>query len=193
MKNLPASADEELLEVFFESTKKQGGGPVKSVKLFGDKQDEQVACVEFCNSSAVETVLKKRPIKLGKIELDVQPFEPLLQGSEKIRDVQVNLTELLDKFTDDLLQKQAEGHPPEPEPPGPGPFEMFEMLKIGSRVTLNRSNDWYISLLEYRGHGRKGWVSKIKENRTVVVTLDNGETNCYCLGKDGNYRLKYGS
>ena len=127
VRNLPASADEELLELFFESTKKQGGGPVESVKIFGDKQGKQVACVEFCNSNAVETVLRKRPVKLGKTELDVQPFEPLLQGSEKIREVRVNLTELFDNFTDDLLQKQAKGH-----------AAVFEMLQICPRATRRR-------------------------------------------------------
>ena len=75
VKNVPASVDEELLEVFFESTKRQGGGLVKSVKIIAD---EQVAIVEFCESSAVKTVLKKRPIKYGKTELEVQPFKPLI-------------------------------------------------------------------------------------------------------------------
>ena len=44
VKNVPTSVDEELLDIFFESTKTQGGGPVKSVKILAD---EQVAIVEF--------------------------------------------------------------------------------------------------------------------------------------------------
>ena len=44
VKNIPSTVDEHLLEVFFESRKKHGGGPVKSVKLFCDKQ---FAVVEF--------------------------------------------------------------------------------------------------------------------------------------------------
>ena len=55
---------------------------MKSVKILDDKQ---IAIVEFCESSAVETVLRKRPIKLGKTELIVKPFKPLITGSEKIK------------------------------------------------------------------------------------------------------------
>ena len=51
VKNVPASVDAELLELFFESTKKQGGGPVKNVKIIAD---EQVAIIEFCERSAVK-------------------------------------------------------------------------------------------------------------------------------------------
>ena len=67
VKNVPVSVDEELLEIFFESTKKQGGGPVKSVKILSDKK---VAFVEFYEHTGVETVLKQKPIKYGKTELD---------------------------------------------------------------------------------------------------------------------------
>ena len=40
----PAAENEEYLDVFFESTKRQGGGPVKKVTLMKDKH---FAIVEF--------------------------------------------------------------------------------------------------------------------------------------------------
>ena len=101
VKNVPASADEELLELFFESTKKQGGGPVSSVQMHRDKN---VAFVEFCESASVERVLSKRPIKLGTTELDVESYEPLLQSSEKIS--RMDLHGLPATFTDGLLKEQ---------------------------------------------------------------------------------------
>ena len=103
VKNVPASADEELLEVFFESTKKQGGGPVNSVKMHRDKN---VAFVEFCESASVERVLSKRPIKLGTTELDIESYEPLLQGSEKIN--RMDCLGLPATFTDGLLKEQLD-------------------------------------------------------------------------------------
>ena len=103
MNNIPDTADEELLEMFFESTKKQGGGPVKSVTLLSD---ENIAYIEFCDRKSVETVMKKRPIKLGKTELEVQPYTPLLQGSEKIN--RVDVIGFASEFTDDLLKKHFE-------------------------------------------------------------------------------------
>lgn len=103
VKNVPASADEELLEVFFESTKKQGGGPVQNVKMYRDKN---VAFVEFCDCASVERVLLKRPIKLGTTELDVQSYKPLLQGSEKLN--RMDFLGLPAAFTDGLLKEQLD-------------------------------------------------------------------------------------
>ena len=103
VKNLPASADEELLELFFESTKKQGGGPVKSVKMLRDKN---AAFVEFCENEAVQTVMKKRPLKFGTTEIEAQPFKPLLKGSEIISSV--DLKGLPDEFTKELLKKNLD-------------------------------------------------------------------------------------
>ena len=183
MKNIPDSADEELLEVFFESTKKQGGGPVKSVRLLADKH---VAFVEFYEESAIETVLKKRPIKFGKAELDVQPFKSLLKGPEKIRHVRVELTGLSDRFSDELLQKQLEGHLPAIVPDyGP---EMFAMMKIGSRIV--RGRDWdFILFGNEDGPGGQGTVTEISKDR-AYVKWDNGKQGYYNMGKDGQYRLK---
>ena len=103
VKNIPATADDELLEVFFESTKKQGGGPVQNVKILRDKD---VAFVEFCDRSSVERVLKKRPIKLGTTVLDIESYNPLLQGPEKIK--RVDVIGLPSSFTDSLLKDQLE-------------------------------------------------------------------------------------
>ena len=103
VKNVPTNADEELLELFFESSKKQGGGPVQSVKIIRDKN---VAFVEFCDRSSVEKVISKRPIKLGTTVLDIEPYEPLLQGSEKI--TRMDVVGLPASFTDGLLKKQLD-------------------------------------------------------------------------------------
>ena len=45
MRNLPPAAEnEEYLDIFFESKKRQGGGPVKNVTLMKDKHS---AIIEF--------------------------------------------------------------------------------------------------------------------------------------------------
>ena len=103
VKNVPTTADEDLLEMFFETTKKQGGGPVKSVKILRDKN---VAFVEFCDRSSVEKVIEKRPIKLGTTVLDIEPYEPLLEGSEKI--YRMDIIGLPASFTDGLLKEHLE-------------------------------------------------------------------------------------
>ena len=103
VKNVPASADEELLEMFFESTKKQGRGSVNCVKIFRDKN---VAFVEFCEHGAVETVIKQKNIKFGTTELHVEPYKPLLHGSGKIN--RVNFIGLPATFTDGLLKAQLD-------------------------------------------------------------------------------------
>ena len=198
MKNIPDSADEELLEVFFESTKKQGGGPVKSVKILADKH---IAFVEFCEKSAVKTVLNKRPIKLGKTELDVQPFNPLLKGQKKIKHVRVDLAEMSDRFSDELLKKQIDrfsdellknqleslGVKERARVPDYGP-ELFAMLKVGSRVV--RGRDWVYDDQD-GGPGSQGTVTKIYQvNFAVDVKWDNGKNMYYFMGYRGKYRLK---
>lgn len=110
--NLPTSVDEDLLEVFFESTKKQGGGPVKSVTIISERN---VAFVEFYECSAVETVLKKRPIKFGKTELDIQPYKPFLTSSEIISHVDVKGLHVLKGFTDGLLEVHLDSVSPKKE------------------------------------------------------------------------------
>ena len=44
VKNIPSVIDEEILEVFFESKKKGGGGPVKNIQL---NREKNWAIVEF--------------------------------------------------------------------------------------------------------------------------------------------------
>lgn len=44
VRNVPPAADEDILEVFFESKKKRGGGPVQSVQL---NREKRWAIVEF--------------------------------------------------------------------------------------------------------------------------------------------------
>ena len=44
VQNIPPSLDEEVLELFFESKKKKGGGPVKHVKL---DREKNWAIIEF--------------------------------------------------------------------------------------------------------------------------------------------------
>ena len=54
--NLPRSID-GVLEIIFESTKKnRGGGPVKNVKIISDKN---ITVIEFFDESSLETVLKR--------------------------------------------------------------------------------------------------------------------------------------
>ena len=86
MENLPPTADEDLLEIFFESTKKYGGGPVKELRIIRDKN---MAYVNFCEVNAVETVMKKKPIMLGTTELAVRPYKHLLPENETITRVDV--------------------------------------------------------------------------------------------------------
>ena len=183
VKNVPASVDEELLEVFFESTKKQGGGPVKSVNILGD---EQIAIVEFSESNAVKTVLNKRPIKFGKTELDVQPFKPLIHGSEKINRIQVDLTKVSERFTDDLFKKQFECLKVAPVPEyGP---ELAALIKVGSRVV--RGNDWCYGNQD-GGPGGQGTVTRINDNKTVDIRWDQGVVyGGYMNGANNFYTIK---
>lgn len=185
VKNVPASADEELLEVFFESTKKQGGGPVQSVKILGDKH---IAFVEFCECSAVEIVLKKRPIKLGKSELIVEPFKTLIHGSEKIKHVRVDLSDLADRFTEEFLKKQLECLDPYRLVPEYGPA-LAAAIKVGSRVV--RGRDWVDGDLD-GGPGGQGTVTEINKNHTVNVRWDHNVkvTKWYMLGMHGQYTIK---
>ena len=50
VENIPPSLDEEFLELFFESKKKKGGGPVKHVKL---DREKHWAVVEFVEPEGI--------------------------------------------------------------------------------------------------------------------------------------------
>ena len=103
VKNLPPSVDEDVLEIFFESTKKQGGGPVKNVKIIRGKN---AAIVEFYDESSVDTVLKKRPITFGKTELDIDPFNPVLHTDETICRIDLQCLSLPIEFSENLFLQQ---------------------------------------------------------------------------------------
>ena len=104
VKNLPPSVDEDVLEIFFESTeKKQGGGPVKNVKIVRVKN---AAIVEFYDESSVDTVLKKRPITFGKTELDIDPFNPVLHADKTIYRIDLQCVSLPIEFSENLFLQQ---------------------------------------------------------------------------------------
>ena len=50
VQKIPPSLDEEFIEIFFDSTKKKGGGPVKQIKLVREKN---WATVEFCEPKGI--------------------------------------------------------------------------------------------------------------------------------------------
>ena len=167
--------------MFFESTKKQGGGPVKSVKILSD---ENIAFIEFCDRKSVETVMKKRPIKLGKTELEVQPYTPLIQGSEKIN--RVDVIGFAGEFTDELLKKHFEYLSRDPIPDyGP---ELAALIKVGSRVV--RGKDWPDFYGCQDGGGEGTVMSKTDSLLSVRVKWDNGHVNSYRIGQGGCYDIK---
>ena len=176
MKNIPETADEDLLEMFFESTKKQGGGPVKSVKIFSGGN---IALVEFCDHKSVETVIKKKPIKLGKTELEVQPYTPLIKGPEKIN--RVDLIGFAGEFTDDLVKKHIE-YLSGAAIPDYGP-EVTALIKVGSRVV--RGRDWKFG---NRDGGGEGTVTQVYD-LLAKVCWDNGKTGGYRIGDEGRYEI----
>ena len=181
VRNVPESVDEDLLEVFFESTKKYGGGPVKSVKIMKDKK---TAFVEFCDESAVDAVLKKKPIMFGTKELHVNRFKPFLASNEAITQADIKSINLPQDFTDDLLKKHLE-YPILP-PHGP---ELAAMIKVGSRVV--RGKDWCWGDSDGGGVGTVISVPLHFSNDRVVVKWDNTGLQLYHrMGVDGCYDLK---
>ena len=92
MTNLPELADEEFLEMFFEHTKRQGGGPVKRVHLHEEKRQ---VIVEFEHTDAVQLVLSKQPIKMLRTTVNVEQYEPYLEQDETLKSI-----EILDIHTD---------------------------------------------------------------------------------------------
>lgn len=104
VKNFPPAVDEDMLEIFFESKKKVGGGPVKNVQL---NREKKWAVIEFCDANAVEGVMGKVPIKMMATELDIRPYTPLLQGEGSIDNLEIH--NLPKDLTDDLLTMHIEG------------------------------------------------------------------------------------
>lgn len=98
VQNIPPSLDEEFLELFFESKKKKGGGPVKHIKL--DKENHW-AIVEFYEPEAVDVVLSKRPITMLDKTVDIQPYLPLLPRDKDL--TSLDIQGLPSELTKDLL------------------------------------------------------------------------------------------
>ncbi|XP_053390551.1 uncharacterized protein LOC128553429 [Mercenaria mercenaria] len=73
--NLPSSVHVEVLEMFFENTRKYGGGPVFHVDI---DEANGTATVEFEEPEAVDIVLNKCPIMMlgQKVEVTVYKPEP---------------------------------------------------------------------------------------------------------------------
>ena len=182
VENLPTTADEDLLEVFFESKKKYGGGPVKDVKI---ERDKNRAYVTFCEVSAVETVMKKKPIMLGTTELFVKPYTPLLQGNEAISRVDVTGLILPKTFTEGLLKRYSGD---QPHIPTYGP-ELAALMKVGTRVV--RGKDWIWSNAD---GGGKGTITNLKSPSGrpgwIQVQWDNGNEKNYRMGADKCYDLQ---
>lgn len=101
VQNIPPSLDEEFLELFFESKKKKGGGPVKHIKL--DKE-KHWAVVEFYEPEAVDVVLAKRPITMLDTTVDIQPYLPLLARGDHL--TSLDIQGLPSKLTEDILAAQ---------------------------------------------------------------------------------------
>lgn len=93
--------------MFFEHTKRQGGGPVKDVYL---NKDDRIAVIEFEEASAVNAVLEKQPIVIQGTPVEVEIFTPYLDTGESLKSVEIlgiqgNLTEDLAKVK--LQQKSS--------------------------------------------------------------------------------------
>ncbi|XP_053389475.1 protein mono-ADP-ribosyltransferase PARP14-like, partial [Mercenaria mercenaria] len=71
--NLPSSVHDEYLEMFFENTRKGGGGPVFHVDI---DEENGTAIVEFEEPEAVDIVLNKCPIKMMGQEVEVTVYKP---------------------------------------------------------------------------------------------------------------------
>ena len=166
--------------MFFESTKKYGGGPVKEVKVIRDKNR---AYVTFCEVSAVETVMKKKPIMLGTTELSVKPYTPLLQGNEAISRVDVTGLILPKTFTEGLLKRYSDPRPV----PTYGP-ELAALMKVGTRVV--RGKDW---MWGNQDGGGKGTITDLKPPGLpgcFQVKWDAGHHCSYRMGFDNSYDLQ---
>lgn len=70
--NLPSSAHDNYLEIFFES-RKLGGWSVVDVEMI---EDEAVAIVEFEDSEAVCDIMKRRPILMMDKTIDMEIYQP---------------------------------------------------------------------------------------------------------------------
>ena len=70
--------------MFFEHTKRQGGGPVKHVTL---NKSDKMAIIEFENADSVTKVLDKQPIKIQGTPVEVGAYTPYLEKGEAIESI----------------------------------------------------------------------------------------------------------
>ena len=101
VRNIPEAYDEEHLQMFFEYEKGQGGGPVKTVTF---NRGEKSAIIEFEKVKSVETVLKKRPVKIMGTDVDVQEYAPYLGQDELL--IFAKIIGLKEKLSEDLKNIQ---------------------------------------------------------------------------------------
>ena len=150
---------------------------MKSVKILSGGN---IALVEFCDHKSVETVIKKKPIKLGKTELEVQPYTPLITGPEKIN--RVDLIGFAGEFTDDLVKKHIE-YLSRAAIPDYGP-ELRALIKVGTRVV--RGRDWKYG---NQDGGGEGTVMDVHDVFSAYVRWDSGIEGVYSIGFSGCYDI----
>ena len=102
--NVPSTADEDVLELLFESKRKGGGGPVKHIQI---NRQKNWAIVEFCEPDAIEAVISKLPITLMGTQLDIHPYTPLISAGVVIHGLDIR--GLPKELTNNLLTKDVEG------------------------------------------------------------------------------------
>ena len=72
--------------MFFEHTKRQGGGPVKHVSM---NKTDKTAIIEFEDTDSVKRVLGKQPIKIQGtlVEVESYMYTPYLENNETIESI----------------------------------------------------------------------------------------------------------
>lgn len=85
--------------MFFEHTKRQGGGPVKDVYL--NKKD-RIAVIVFKETDAVDAVLKKQPIHMLGTKVEVEVHTPYLEDGESLKSIEIS--GIQDEITKDLAK-----------------------------------------------------------------------------------------
>lgn len=89
--------------MFFEHTKRQGGGPVKDVYL---NKDDRFAVIEFEEAGAVDAVLNKQPIVMQGTPVYVEMLTPYLETGESL--ISVEIFGIEDYLAKDLAKVKLE-------------------------------------------------------------------------------------
>ena len=79
VKNFPSNVDEDVLETFFESKKKSGGGPVRNVQL---NQEKKWALIEFCEAEGMVFIFEPVREKTNNLGSDQVRHKPCLTVTE---------------------------------------------------------------------------------------------------------------